>query len=214
MSQAETKIKRLFSDGPGRYLVIKTGGDAPTHPHHSRIRATREAERLAALHPGEIFTVAKIKEVITVEVPATISEIADRYDVPITEAAIEMQTGDEVVITSGPHNGELGVIAFAAGDSPNTYYVDIPTVSQLERLTGDQLEYEQERSLPVAVQKYTIGTRVKTSLGIGTVYELLNPDVHGKTDGKSHDCLIKMEHTNKIVRVPASQIFVIEFETA
>lgn len=207
MRNFDRSIGRSYNDGPGRYMVFKEGGGAPSKVHKSRIQATLEAERLCNKHPGETFMVVKIKEIMckAVEKPATVEP-----EIPVSigeEMPKHMAAGWPVMVNM-PYdpewNGKLGRIAFQSANSPECYYVDLALESSLVLFHIENLEPTDEQ-LPEYSQKVGVGSIVKTKMGIGEVREFVGGVV-------GYEVLIKLRSNKKVVQENISRLVVIEGE--
>lgn len=207
MRNFDRSIGRTYNDGPGRYMVFKEGGGAPSKVHKSRIQATLEAERLCNKHPGETFMVVKIKEIMckAVEQPATVEP-----EIPVSmgeEMPKHMTAGWPVIVnmTHDPEwHGKIGRIAFQSADSPDCYYVDLALEPSLVRFHIDHLEPTDEK-LPECSQKAGVGAIVKTKMGIGEVREFVGGVI-------GNEVLVKLAHNKRIVQEKTSRLVVIEGE--
>lgn len=56
------QVTKTYGEERPGYFVMGEGGEAPSKRHASRVKASKEAQRLAHKHPGQTFHVVKLKE--------------------------------------------------------------------------------------------------------------------------------------------------------
>lgn len=131
---ATPNLQRTFGEERGTYYVIRTDMNGPQidkkrHEHPSRIKAEKEAQRLAIAYPGVEFAVVKKKTAYKVEVPAPYSA-GDHIRAMVSRTTSEPDFMPEdhvrIIDKQSPANGKTGRIKSVRGDRYRIF-LDGPT---------------------------------------------------------------------------------------
>jgi hypothetical protein len=146
-------IQTTFGEAAPTYYVFKEGGDAPRHPHPSRFKAEREAERLAKITPGGVFHVVKLKKTL-MYMAAAPAATPKNDDLAMRAAHArqligELAIGDRVRVTETHHVAPDAIGTIISMDDTTTVADEVvPTV----RVLLDN-EEEARRFQPQSLRK-------------------------------------------------------------